>query len=201
MAGSILKKYTDMLNEQGIEALTKRSQQWFIDMMNSGELNVQPSQILRDQMVKVKQKPLLGRMYMFKYDPKLKRQLPYYDRFPLIVIADFPETGDGFYGLNFHYLNPIQRINFFQTLYDSFSSTGEDLKENTRLKLSYNLLKSMTKLKAFKPTFKRYLPKHIKSSAVEIPSPFWEVSIFLPTYKFIKSNASRVWTDSKRIAR
>ena len=29
-------------------------------------------------------RPQVGRMYLFAYDPKLKDDLPYYDKFPLI---------------------------------------------------------------------------------------------------------------------
>ena len=48
---------------------------------------------------------MLGRMYMFYYDPKHKKTLKTYDRFPLI----FPikKESDGFIGMNFHYLGSV----------------------------------------------------------------------------------------------
>jgi hypothetical protein len=43
-----------------------------------------------------------GEMYFFQYDAKLKKELPYWDKFPLIFPVE--EAPNGFYGLNFHYL-------------------------------------------------------------------------------------------------
>src|SRR5574343_844358 len=39
-----------------------------------------------------------GRMYFFAYDPKWKRELPYYDRFPLIFPLDLERRSDRFLG-------------------------------------------------------------------------------------------------------
>ena len=47
-------------------------------------------------------RPFFGRLNMFIYDPKLKKKLPYYDTFPLVLPLE--KYNDGFLGLNFHYL-------------------------------------------------------------------------------------------------
>ena len=47
----------------------------------------------------------IGDMFIFQYDPKYKDKpsiLPYYDRYPVIIMFDTGLTG--FLGLNFHYL-------------------------------------------------------------------------------------------------
>ena len=41
-----------------------------------------------------------GRLYFFLYDPKTKDELPYYDRFPLVLVLE--KYDDGFLGLNLH---------------------------------------------------------------------------------------------------
>ena len=48
-----------------------------------------------------------GMMLMFGYDPKWKKILPFYDKYPLcIIISPAPK---GFMGLNLHYLPPELR--------------------------------------------------------------------------------------------
>jgi hypothetical protein len=68
-------------------------------LMTSGKLNGRPSP---------------GRLNMFFYDPKLKKQLPYYDTFPLVLPLE--TIPGGFMGMNFHYIRPVQRISLLQQL-------------------------------------------------------------------------------------
>ena len=197
MAESIFQKYTRLLEEQGIEPLTAKSRKWFMNTLSG--ISVSKNKLLSDEMVITRSRPKLGKMYMFIYDPKTKKQLPYYDRFPLIIMADVP-SGGGFFGLNLHYLSPIKRAVFFQTLSDLYKST-KNLDERTKLRLKYEVLKNQTKLRAFKPTFKRYLPEHIQSRVIEIPAQFWEIALFLPTQNFKKASSSKVWSDSNKYIR
>ena len=53
-------------------------------------------------------RPFFGRLNMFFYDPKLKKKLPYYDRFPLVLPLE--NYNDGFLGINLHYLPIPLRI-------------------------------------------------------------------------------------------
>ena len=67
--------------------------------------NVTPDKLLKDEKrltgnVKISPK----KMYMFKYNPKTKEKLPYYDTFPLIMPLEIYKGG--FLGINFHYLPP-----------------------------------------------------------------------------------------------
>ena len=52
-------------------------------------------------MVDVSSTPFDGLLNMFFYDPKMKKKLPYYDRFPLILPIE--TYSNGFLGINFHY--------------------------------------------------------------------------------------------------
>jgi hypothetical protein len=195
---SLLQKYLDNLRADNIQSMTKKSRDWFIDMAMSGELKATAEKILKDANTRNRPNPIIGKMYMFKYDTKHKKTLPYYDRYPLIILADRPKKGTGFYGLNLHYINAIDRAKLLTALEKGYSSTPGKFQLSTRLKISYQILKSASKLKAFRPTFKRYLRDHIKSALIEIPSEYWEVAIFLPTSKFVKADVSKVWSDSKK---
>jgi hypothetical protein len=50
----------------------------------------------------------VGKMYLFHYDPKGRKTLPYYDTFPLILLTGIHKSG--FTGLNLHYLPPEPRL-------------------------------------------------------------------------------------------
>ena len=134
----------------------------------------------------------MGRMYMYFYDPKTKDILPYYDRFPLIVMVK-REKG-GFTGLNLHYLPPILRAKFFDRLTE-FTNNKYD--ESTRFRLTYNFLRASSKLELFKPCFKRYLTSQVESRITEVPATEWEVALFLPTDKFVKNSRQTVWKKSR----
>jgi hypothetical protein len=128
---------------------------------------------------------------------RYKAELPYYDRYPLI----FPVQGapGGFYGINMHYLPYRLRAQLMDALYELSSNKRYD--ENTKLRLSYEVLKGASKYKLFKPTFKRYLSGHVRSRFVEISSSEWDIALFLPLESFAKASKSSVWADSRRMAR
>jgi hypothetical protein len=135
----------------------------------------------------------LGNMYMFVYDPKTKMDLPYYDTFPLI----FPvEThSDGFLGINFHYLPLILRANLMNAIYST--TTDRKYDENTKVILTYSILKRASKYKAFKPTLKKYLNSHVRSPFLEITAKEWDIALFLPTERFRKSSKDTIWKESR----
>ena len=66
--------------------------------------------------------------------------------------------------------------------------------------ISYSILKSASKYKAFKPTVKMYLPNHIRSQFIEIYATQWDIALFLPTASFRKKSITQVWEDSRRKA-
>lgn len=133
-----------------------------------------------------------GKMYSFFYDPKHKKTLPYYDTFPIIFLMDIADKG--FYGMNLHYLPPVLRAKMMDALYPYVSNKKFD--ERTRMKLSYEAMKTASKFKLFQPTIKRYLTSHVKSTFLEIPADKWEIAAFLPTARFKKASNKKVWGDS-----
>lgn len=138
---------------------------------------------------------LIGEMYFFAYDPKWKKILPYYDKFPLVFPIEM--YSDGFLGLNLHYLDIRNRM----ILLDHLSTLKNNNKydESTRLKLSYDAVKGMSNL--VKPCVKRYLYSHIRSKFIRIDSSEWDIAIFLPVQNFQKAMDFQVWKDSRKKAR
>lgn len=141
---------------------------------------------------RLREAPTSGKMYTYIYDAKYKDKLPYWDAFPLIFMIG-PAKG-GFYGINLHYLAPRARAQLFDALL-SISNTSR-YNANTKIKLSYDLLKGASKYKLFKPCFKHYLFDHLQSKLALIPADEWEAALFMPTANFQGANNSKVWSDS-----
>ena len=180
----------------GVQARTKESQKWFQDKLQDMTM---PSRqkLLKDPALERTERDLIGSMYMYFYDPKHKKTLPYYDRFPLTIMVQ--EAKDGFHGLNLHYLNYNTRAAFLDEL---MGLAPSKLKNETRIrKLRYELLQKSRKYKEFKPCFKHYLTKHIKTQLTRVPMTEWEIAIFLPVEQFRKASRQKVWKDSNIIAR
>jgi hypothetical protein len=135
----------------------------------------------------------VGGLYYFYYDPKTKSDLPYYDRFPLVLVLDIQP--DGFSGLNLHYL-PIQyRVAFMDKLMDYASlDKNHDIK---RMSVSYDILSSSRRFKEFKPCFKRYLNGYVQSKILAVQPNEWDIAVFLPIQQFKKAPVTEVWQDSE----
>lgn len=180
----------------GVTLRTKASKKWFQDKIE-GMKKPSRAKLLRDTALEPSQRELVGNMYMYVYDPKTKKELPYYDRFPLVVMIE--KYKDGFLGLNLHYLRPDIRAKFLDEL---MKLAPGKVKSNTRLlKAKYDLLQSTRKFKEFRPCLKRYLGTQIRSRVVRVPMTEWEIAIFLPTEQFVKASKTEVWNESIRIAR
>ena len=191
---SLFSKIQSDAERAGLLPRTKSSRDWFLRKIRS-MTKVSSSRILNDDLLEVRNKPLMGRMFMFVYDPKGKETLPYYDKFPLIIMVG--PAKKGFYGLNLHYLPPRQRAVFFDRLLDY--TTNKKYNESTRFRLSYDMLSSTAKLRAFAPCFKHYLYDHVSSKTVEVLPPEWEIALFLPTDSFEKERNSSIWQKTKTL--
>ena len=136
-------------------------------------------------------RPSAGRLNMFFYDPKLKKTLPYYDTFPLVLPLE-PIKG-GFMGMNFHYLPPLLRFRLLQRM-QRFADGG--LNEKTKIDASYDDVKGINLVK---PTIKKYLYSHVRSQFLRIDFDEAALAVYLPVQQFRKAGTSRVWSDSKRM--
>ena len=180
----------------GITPRTAESREWFRKKV-ANMRNINRNTLMRDESLQLKNRQLIGSMNMFFYDPKHKDTLPYYDTFPLSIIVG-PAPG-GFYGMNLHYLSPINRAKFLDALMDITNNNRYD--ETTRFRASYDLLKRAGKYRLFKPCYKHYLSEHVRSRFARVEAPEWEIATFLPTANFQKSTRANVYRESARIAR
>jgi len=178
-----------------IPARTIAAREWYRSAAGKLTSNISPGVFERrtDEVRKVSSMEF-GYMYAFKYDPKTKNDLPYYDTFPLI----FPVRmdSDGFLGINFHYLPPVLRAKLMNALYSTLTNKKYD--DTTKVKISYSILQSASKYRFFKPMLKKYLRSHVRSQFLEIQVNEWDIAIFLPTESFRKADTGRVWEDSRK---
>ena len=161
-------------------------------------LKVTPQSFYKQTNLKKATRFLEGRMYTFFYDPKTKDKLPYYDRFPVILLLEANQNG--FSGLNLHYIPPRYRVKLLNELYDFIVTDDEEDDENmkTRIRVTYEILQSTAKMKFFKPCYKRYLTSHIEGRALEIIPEYWDIMAMLPVGRFEKESVRKVYSESIR---
>ena len=164
-----------------------KSTAWFRDKIKEFG-TPKAMQLIRDG--KQASRPFFGNLNMFFYDPKFKKTLPYYDRFPLVLPIE--RYSDGFLGINLHYLPIPLRIRLLDELMDYSTDTNFDSK--TKINANYSKLKNV---KLLKPTLKRYLAGKVKSRFRRVDADEFTVATLLPVQRFTKSSAAKVWNDSR----
>ena len=146
-----------------------------------GELSnrISVSRLMRDG--KVRKTPRYNRLHFFRYDPKLKATLPYYDMFPLVM--PIQSAPGGFLGINFHYLPIPARMKLLEAL-DKRNFTGD-----------YSKLKNV---RYIKPTIKHYLKRQFVSGFLDLDEEDYAPAIFMPVAQWKKAGQSTVWKDSRK---
>jgi len=178
---------------KGITPRTQESRDWFRRKASTLG-NINRNALMKEEPIQLKNRQVIGSMYMFFYDPKHKETLSYYDSFPLVIVLDKAEGG--FLGMNLHYLPPILRAKFLDALIDT--ANNKLYTDDTRFMVSYRMMKAAAKFKYYKPCVKHYLTSHIRSRLALVPAPEWEIATFLPTADFQKGSRSEVYRDSRK---
>ena len=161
---------------------------WFRN--NVRDIRIRQDQALREGEVVTTLE--LGKMYMYYYDALHKDTLPYFDKFPLVV--PIRKYATGFIGLNLHYIAPRYRMILLNEMFEYLNNTNMD--ESTRFRMTYDLLKSVSRLKYFRPCLKEYLYSQIRSQFSLVPSQYWVLVAMLPMQKFTV-NANTVYSESR----
>jgi len=181
-------------------SIKRESRNWFRQQAKSISI-ANPSRMIKSQATRLTDKPLIGRMYLFQYDPKNKEKLPYYDRYPLVFpigssrVSGFAPAQGSFLGINLHYLPLSLRAKLMDALYET--ATTKELDETTRLRISYNILQQASKYRFFKPCIKRYLVSNVRTKFFYIEPTEWEMALFLPLDRFVGANKTRIYADSR----
>lgn len=157
----------------------------------------------RRMQTTIKSRQMLGKLFMFDYDPKGRDTLEYYDVFPCVFIIELYK--DGFLGLNMHYLPYMWRAVLMDNLYEIM--TNQSMDETTRLNIisnGYKILKKSAKYRHFVPCIRRYLFDNVRSRYMEVPASEWEIAIFLPLERFEsgvgggRATRKTVWMETRK---
>lgn len=186
----LLERIKQSLLKQGISARTEESRNWLRSKVKNLSVS---KQNLMGENSRLKDDTIIGKMYFYFYDPKTKDVLPFYDRFPLVIPIE--EHRDGFLGLNLHYLSPQKRIILLDKLSEFRNNSKYD--ESTKLRLSYSLLKSASKIYETNACLKKYLFAHVKSKFLQIHADEWDIAALLPVESFQKKSKNKVFLDSE----
>jgi hypothetical protein len=189
---SRLTKLAQEKSSAQLQTMAKESLQWLMTKIaDLKRVSHIASDISKEKSRQVNQFKL-GGLYFYYYDAKTKKELPYWDRFPLVIVLE--KYSDGFLGLNLHYLPLKYRIIFMEKLMDYAVLNEEgDVK---RIRITYDILNSTRRFKEFQPCLKRYLTSNIKSKILVVQPNEWDIALFLPIQQFMKAKPERVWKDS-----
>jgi hypothetical protein len=138
-----------------------------------------------------------GAMHIFKYDPKYKEELPFYDTWPCSLI--FGIEGDRATGINFHYL----AYDIRGKLYDKLALIANQYHNNRQqvLRMNWKLLSNVSKFPEVRPAVKSYLYSHIRSRIIKVPVADWRTAMLLPIESFAKKSQAYVARNSGQIIR
>lgn len=146
-------------------------------------------------LTKYKKNFFTGGMFFYTYDAKTKDKLPYWDKFPLILLLE--RKGDGFLGLNIHYLDYDTRLKTITNLINAATYNKSD--DMLVSSLTYNTIKTSPMYKELKQfCIKKYLLSHIKSKILPVESHEWIFAAMLPVADFQKKTNSQVWKKSRK---
>ena len=111
----------------------------------------------------------VGNLVMFRYNAKTARDLPFYDRSPLVLVV--AEEDEIFYGTNIHYYKPKERVGIVEYLREDIQSGGEDY-------MGF-LFGSAG--------FHKYLKSYVRSLFLEVAAEEWGKASLLPAEEFVRN--------------
>ena len=189
---SILTKLTEQHSASNLQRLSRQSMSWFTKKITELKNPVSMVKGIAREKSRYVRSFIKGRLYFFLYDPKTKDELPYYDRFPLVLVLE--KYDDGFLGLNLHYLPVKYRILFLRKLMQFAILDDQD--EIKRMRVTYDILNASKRFREFKPCVKRYLFPHIKSRILAVQPDEWETAMYLPVHQFKGEKPQQIWKES-----
>lgn len=119
---------------------------------------------------------IIGNLYFFKYDPKLKAKLDIYDRYPMVFPIKLYK--DGFLGVNLHYL-PVGERKEFVKLVNDYKKTADDNREKINAELMYILEHTERIYRMMPKAVHRYLLPQTRSKFIKILPEEYEKAVQL----------------------
>jgi hypothetical protein len=180
-------------NPSSLKRNTIKSLKWFSKYVPKNFSRVRTARMFRDRDL-WSDKVLPGRMYFFEYDAIHKDTLPVWDRYPMIFPWDTFRAKNGdlyMLGINLHYLPPTLRFHAMKSLLTLRNE--KRYRANTKLRISWEILKGLSNSPLFEHSIKMYSMKHVKSKFVEIPARSWEMAVFLPLARWQSGSKTLAW--------
>lgn len=171
-----------------------KSREWFREKAQEVD-NVDIARVIRRNKENSDTRIRLGHLYIYRYNPKYKKELPYYDKYPIVFPIDTAKGG--FLGLNLHYLPIPLRATLMDGLYEFVIGT----EDKTRVGIDYEAISNIPSLEYYKPCLKHYLFNHVETRFLHIDVSEWDIALFLPLQRFLKASEQTVYRDSISIIR
>lgn len=103
--------------------------------------------------------PKLFSLMFYEYRAKTRRDLPFYDKYPLSFILDFQPNS--FFAVNLHYYSPEQRVSIAQSL-------------------------ASNKIPRFEKGAHKYLLSEVRSPFLDFDVREWDTICLLPIEEFVR---------------
>lgn len=126
----------------------------------------------------------VGKMYTFAYAPIGSDRLPYWDRFPLVIVLEIRKHT--IIGINVHYIPMKDRLKIFKRLLNSASTTGLSVKSKLNSAFS-----DISKVNKYNYMIKQYHGSGVKSNIFEIPGDEWGQAVTLPFANFVSGDGDQ----------
>ena len=167
----------------------ERSANWYMKTVRNVASGMNtPSEVFGSDLGSYAQTLEIGQMYAFKYDPKHKETLPYYDTFPLVVISEPLPTG--FSGINVHYIPPLVRARLLGKLMEA-SDLDIDIK--SKLRSQWGFIRNFSRFPEVRGSIKKYLTRQVQSRMYKVNPVHWKSAIFLDTQQFVGAQAADIY--------
>jgi hypothetical protein len=103
--------------------------------------------------------PILFNLMLYKYKAKTRRDLPYYDKYPLSFVLEM--DAKSFFAVNLHYYSPEERMGLVMSL-------AED------------------KIPRFRKGAHKYLISEVRSPYLILAQQEWQTMCLLPVEEFVR---------------
>ena len=183
--------FTDIRLEAGDR---ERSAAWYQKTVRNVATGVNsPNEVFGSDLGEYVSRLEVGQMYAFRYDPLHKETLPYYDTFPLVIIAEPLPTG--FSGINLHYISPLVRARLLGKLMDA-SDLELDIK--SKLNAQWSFIRNFSRFPEVRGSIKKYLTRQVQSRMYKVNPVHWKSAIFLDTQQFVGAQESHIYRQTAK---
>lgn len=171
-----------MAKEVTVKYTTDQLQKWLFKKASEAKSPDTARKIVLSNDQRGRSTTMLGRMYFFKYMPVGRYTLPKYDKFPMCIPIE--RYGNGFLGLNLHYLPKGSRETLLQLLLTTRNAF--EMSDVTVIKANYSFIKAFDKVDYLAaPCIHRYLFNQVRSRFIEIYPSEYQMAIQLPVEDWV----------------